>query len=75
MTAVEVAYRRSEDLLKLPGVTAVGVGRKTSAHGGEVECIVIFALPSTDRNALPQTLDGIEVDVRMSGRMYPSRVE
>jgi hypothetical protein len=59
-TALDVKRRHEKELLRIPGVIGVGIGRK-----GTRDCIVIFidAAIQENRSALPQFLGDFEVEI------------
>lgn len=62
MSIKDVLRRHEDSLMALPGVQAVGVGRKDAK-----DVITVFVESMSQRQGIPSSLEGYEVDIQEIG--------
>lgn len=66
----EVVARRTPELMRIPGVSGVG-----QALCDQSPCIRVYIVSESVRARVPQTLDGFEVSVVVTGVIRPRTID
>lgn len=68
----EAIAKHSNELMDIPGVTGVGLGKKLSSDGNtKILCMKIYVKELTDemRMKVPKVIDGIETELFATGEI------